>query len=114
MAKIIYEARSAECARYVMSWDKILRKIHICARLHMGMATKTISIMNDAYNLLVRHKMKNESFSDAIRRILTKQGNVLEFAEAWKDVSDKDAEDMKKSVSQLRKKSTKKILRIRL
>ena len=34
------------------------------------MATKTISIMNDVYDLLAARKAKGESFSDILRKTL--------------------------------------------
>ncbi|MBU0906768.1 MAG: antitoxin VapB family protein [Nanoarchaeota archaeon] len=73
------------------------------------MATKTISIMQDAYNLLLRNKMRNESFSDAIRRILTKNDNILEFAGAWREIEDKEVKEMKKAIANLRKHSTQEL-----
>ncbi|MEK6857132.1 MAG: antitoxin VapB family protein [Nanoarchaeota archaeon] len=37
------------------------------------MSTKTLTIMEDVYFLLVGNKLKNESFSDELRRLLTKK-----------------------------------------
>ena len=37
------------------------------------MATKTISIMDDVYRMLVDNKLEEESFSDELRRILSKK-----------------------------------------
>tara|TARA_Y100000310_G_scaffold345846_1_gene471132 strand:+ start:26111 stop:26344 length:234 start_codon:yes stop_codon:yes gene_type:complete len=37
------------------------------------MATKTLTIMEDVYQLLVDNKQKEESFSDELRRILSKK-----------------------------------------
>ena len=39
----------------------------------MFMGTKTLTIMDDAYNLLMFNKHEDESFSDEIRRVLTKK-----------------------------------------
>lgn len=39
----------------------------------MCMATKTITIMDDAYQLLADNKLENESFSEEIRRIFSQQ-----------------------------------------
>ena len=76
------------------------------------MGTKNISIMEDVYRLLLARKMINESFSDVIRRELKRKKNIMEFAGAWKNlVSDKEAEDMKKTIRNLRKKSTKDLLK---
>ncbi len=75
------------------------------------MGTKTITIMDDVYELLARNKRKDESFSDELRRIVPKKGNIMECAGLWADMSDKEAEDMKNAIKQLRRDSTKSLLR---
>ena len=75
------------------------------------MGTKTITIMDDVYELLARNKRKDESFSDELRRIVPKKGNIMECAGLWADMGDKEAEDMKKAIKQLRRDSTKSLLR---
>ena len=78
----------------------------------MCMTTKNISIMEDVYNLLLRIKTANESFSDVIRRELKKKRDVMEFAGAWKNViSDKEAKEMKINIKKLRKRSTNELLK---
>lgn len=69
------------------------------------MATKTITIMNDAYELLKRNKGKGESFSDVIRKKIGGRTNIMEFAGIWKDVPKEDIDEMKKIVEELRKPS---------
>ena len=39
------------------------------------MTTKTLTIMEDAYDLLAERKAEGESFSEEIRRLLTKKGS---------------------------------------
>ena len=79
---------------------------------HMGMGTKNISIMKDVYELLLRRKTINESFSDVIRRELKMKKSVMEFAGAWKDiVSKEEAEKMKTDIKKLRKRSTNELLK---
>ena len=67
------------------------------------MGTKTISIMDDVYKLLLRNKMRSESFSDVIRRNLKKKRDIMEFAGAlmgnaneWGDIKKKIYDDRKK------------------
>ena len=71
------------------------------------MATKTISLMDDAYDLLVRNKQRGESFSQIVRRMVDKQRDIMQFAGAWRDV---DTERIKKGLASLRAKSTKDVL----
>lgn len=73
--------------------------------MFMCMATKTITIMDDAYLLLARKKLNNESFSDTLRRILSRdKKGIMEFAGAWKDMSDKDAENLYSNIKKVRKR----------
>ncbi len=67
------------------------------------MGTKTISIMEDVYERLIALKRTDESFSDELRRLTETKGNVMEFAGIWKDMSDKDAEEMKNSIRNAKK-----------
>ncbi len=74
------------------------------------MATKTISITEEAYDRLNFKKAKNESFSEVINR-LTNKVNILDFAgilskEEWKKLE----ENVKKS----RLLSRKRLSRITL
>ncbi|MGM5485429.1 MAG: antitoxin VapB family protein [Nanobdellota archaeon] len=68
------------------------------------MATKTISLMEDAYEVLKRAKLPDESFSDVIRREIKKSPE--DFFGVWKDL---DTESMKKGIKESRKKSRKRM-----
>lgn len=70
------------------------------------MATKTITIMEDAYKLMAMEKMPNESFSDLVRRKF-RNADLLQFAGAWKDMSDEQAEELKASVRAVRENMNK-------
>jgi len=72
------------------------------------MATKTITIMEDAYKALLANKMKNESFSDVIRRTFKKKKDIREFEGVWKD---SDEETMEENIIKLREKSTKELIK---
>ena len=67
--------------------------------------------MDDVYELLARNKKKDESFSEELRRIVPKKGNIMECAGLWADMSDKDAEDMKKTIDDFGKRFTKSLLK---
>ncbi|MAF51347.1 MAG: antitoxin [Nanoarchaeota archaeon] len=75
------------------------------------MGTKTISIMDDAYNILLSRKHENESFSEVIRKLVGKKTDIMEFAGAWKDVPDKEIEGMKKRINSIRRKATVDLLK---
>ncbi len=74
------------------------------------MGTKTITIMEDAYELLVRNKRKDESFSDVVRREFSKKGSILDLAGEWSDLSDKDAKEMEKAVKKSREYTRKHVM----
>ena len=93
--------------------DKKPKLLNTCTHTHtlIKMGTKTITIMNDVYELLARNKRKDESFSEELRRIVPKKGNIMECAGLWADMSDKDAEDMKKTIDDFGKRFTKSLLK---
>lgn len=63
------------------------------------MATKTITIMEDAYDLLVGAKESGESFSDLIRRTYSKKRDISECFGAW---SEEFGEAIKKDIAERR------------
>jgi len=70
----------------------------------MCMGTKNISIMDDTYELLLKRKNKGESFSDVIRReVGHRKVDIMQFAGAWSNITDQEAENMKKTIYQMRK-----------
>jgi len=77
------------------------------------MATKTISIMDDVYDRLIALKRADESFSDELRRLTETKGSILEFAGMWKDMTEKDAEDMNKAIRSIKRKTDLKTLKQR-
>lgn len=47
--------------------------------IHISMATNTISIRDEAYNLLKNAKLEGESFSDVIDRLLKNEKGICRF-----------------------------------
>ncbi|SRR3989344_2637319 len=82
-----------------------------CTR--MFMATKTLTIMEDAYEMLARRKGKDESFSQVIRRVVGKKNDIMQFAGAWKHLSEEEVENRKRRILELRKESTYNLLKKR-
>ena len=75
----------------------------------MCMGTKTISIMDDAYELLKKRKLRGESFSGVIRRELGKKRDIMEFAGAWSHLGDKRLNEIESNVKKLRKRFSREI-----
>ncbi|MBU0459216.1 MAG: antitoxin VapB family protein [Nanoarchaeota archaeon] len=71
------------------------------------MGTKTITIMDDAYDMLNVLKVPGESFSDEIRRLTKTKGSIMEFAGAWSDISEKEAAKMKARIRIRRKERSR-------
>ena len=69
----------------------------------MFMATKTITITEDAYKALASDKNGGESFSEVLLRTHKKKGDISRFIGAWKHIPDRVIEDMKKDIERRRK-----------
>ena len=67
------------------------------------MATKNIAIMEDAYELLVRHKRPSESFSEVIREHFKKAKKLTDYAGIWADIPEKRWEEFEIAVKEARK-----------
>ena len=79
------------------------KDVYICVHIHIhGMGTKTISIMDDIYDKLKALKLPDESFSDELRRLTEKKGNIMDLAGAWSDLSKERADKMKKAIDSMR------------
>ncbi len=70
------------------------------------MGVKNISIMEDVYRMLLARKKASESFSDLLRRTIRQKRDIMEFAGAWKNISNERVNEMKKNIGEMRKKST--------
>ena len=63
----------------------------------MFMTTKTLTIMEDSYKLLLERKLENESFSEEIRRILSK-GRSKSLSDFFGIISEEEGEVMLKDL----------------
>ncbi|MHA1132231.1 MAG: antitoxin VapB family protein [Candidatus Helarchaeota archaeon] len=66
------------------------------------MTSKSISITTEVYEMLDKYRLKDESFSMAILRLLKSKTNIMELAGAWKKIP--DAEPAIKVVEEIVKK----------
>lgn len=59
---------------------------------HMSthMASANISIRKDVYQALKRRKLKGESFSDVLERLLQRPARFSDFFGAWSDMTPAD------------------------
>ena len=74
------------------------------------MATKTISITEEAYERLKTKKKGNESFSEVITRITNKK-SILDFAGI---LTNEEADHLKKTIAESRAQSRKRMEKNRL
>lgn len=68
------------------------------------MTSKNISLTDDAYELLKKMKMGDESFSDTIRR-LAKRRRISDCVGLWAEVPDEDIEVIKENIKEIRKRA---------
>ena len=69
---------------------------HICVRM-----TKTISLSDEAYELLKKVKRDNESFSDVIKRLVGRKGELSEILDMYPEL--KNVEEYEIAVYGLRR-----------
>ena len=69
------------------------------------MATKSITITNEAYDRLVSFKGSNESFSDVVNK-LTKRNNLRKLVGL---ISKEEADLLKKRIADLRSKTDRSL-----
>lgn len=69
---------------------------------------KTIAVADDVYEMLVKAKMKGESFSDVIRRLLKRQ----RISDTPKILDEEDAEKIKELIELQRKVDLERVRRM--
>ncbi|MGD2248542.1 MAG: antitoxin VapB family protein [Candidatus Methanofastidiosia archaeon] len=64
------------------------------------MTTKTISITEDVYNILVLEKQKGESFSDVISRLVKRRSPLSDSFGKWK-MTDEEIEEFQSELKKM-------------
>ena len=65
------------------------------------MGTKTISILDEAYDALAREKGDHESFSDVILKLTGRRGKLADSLGKWRDISNKEMEEIEKELDRV-------------
>jgi predicted CopG family antitoxin len=65
------------------------------------MGFKTLTISDEAYRKLKRLKEKSESFTQVILRLSEGRGDILRHAGSWKDMTDKEADDLMQTLRKM-------------
>ncbi len=68
------------------------------------MTSRHISVTEDVYELLSKMKLKNESFSDTIKRLATRH-DLLDSAGAWSDVPEDEMKALEETLAELRERA---------
>lgn len=66
------------------------------------MASKTVALSSEAYELLSRQKRADESFSDTVKRLARPRRPISSFGGMWSDMSEKDRKQIDRAYSDLR------------
>ncbi len=77
------------------------------------MATKTVALDTEAYDLLKRQKRGEESFSDAVKRLARPRRPITSFGGMWKDMTPKERRELDRAYSELRDGDRRRAERIR-
>jgi len=72
------------------------------------MTSKTISVSEDAYDLLKKMKLKGESFTETIRR-LAKRRRIADCAGLWSDVPEEEMNAIMESIDELRRSASESL-----
>jgi predicted CopG family antitoxin len=63
------------------------------------MATKTITITDDAYGEIRALRLPDESFSDAIKRLTRTKGGVKDCVGLWRELDREERETIRRAIA---------------
>ncbi|MBT4539323.1 hypothetical protein HOI26_02230 [Candidatus Woesearchaeota archaeon] len=74
------------------------------------MGTKTLTIMDDVYGMLVDNKLESESFSDELRRILSKK-RTKKLSDFFGILSEDEGAGMRKDLEKIKAANRKLLIK---
>jgi len=77
------------------------------------MATKTVALDEEAYELLKRQKKVEESFSDAVKRLARPRRPISSFAGMWSDMSAAERKSLELTYARQREADRRRDAKIR-
>lgn len=66
------------------------------------MASKTVALDNEAFELLSRQKKGDESFSDTVKRLARPRRPISFFGGMWSDMSENEHKELDRTYSDLK------------
>ena len=73
------------------------------------MPSKNVSLKEEIYELICREKLPDESFSDAIERLVKRRGKLMDAIDSWEDIDEEEVNKIEKNIEKARKKFTSDI-----
>ncbi|MCI4353004.1 MAG: antitoxin VapB family protein [Thermoplasmata archaeon] len=77
------------------------------------MASKTVALDEEAYELLKRQKKADESFSDAVKRLARPRRPISSFGGMWSDMTTKERRALDRTYADLREADRRRAEKIR-
>ncbi len=74
------------------------------------MASKTISVTEEVYDMLKKEKLPDESFSETLTRLVRDSGKISDFAGAWADLTEEEFASIEKGMIEVRKSANGRVL----
>jgi predicted CopG family antitoxin len=74
------------------------------------MASKTISVTEEVYDLLANEKFPDESFSETLTRLVKDRGMISEFAGAWADLTEGEIASVEVGMREVRVSANRRVL----
>ena len=94
--------------------ETALNSVYTYTYIGRNMVSKTISITEDVYNLLSKMKLEDESFSDAISRLIRSGGKLGECAGLWKDMSKEELEELEAGIKGARRSADERLRKVEI